>query len=100
MTAHRAEWEWNVPRSREASTVVTVRVSANLNRSIERAARMRRRTKSEVVREILEQSLRGREGFLDPAREARRQSLLVSPRRSEQDVLAFIERVGDRRGWR
>ena len=89
-----------MPRSRAASTVVTIRVSANLNRSIERAARMRRRTKSEVVREILEQSLRGRGDFPDPAREARRQSLLVSPRRSEKDVLTFIGQVGDRRGWR
>lgn len=87
-------------RSRESSRVVTIRVSANLNRSIERAARERRRTKSEVVREILEQSLGSREDIPDPAQEARRQSLLVSPRRSEKDVLAFIERVGDGRGWR
>lgn len=79
--------------------MVTLRVSSSLNRSIERAARRRRRTKSEIVREILEQGLRGQEG-LDPAQEARRQSLLVSGRTSEKDALAFIESAGDRRGWR
>ncbi len=90
-----------MPRSRrEASTIVTIRVSAGLNRSIERVARKRRRTKSEVVREILEQGLRAGDDLPDPAQEARRQSLLVSRRRSERDVLAFISGVGDRRGWR
>lgn len=87
-------------RSRETSEVVTLRVSASLKRSIERAARRRRRTKSEVVREILERSLRSGESVSDPAQEARRQSLLVSTRASEKDALAFIERAGDRRGWR
>jgi hypothetical protein len=36
----------------------------------------------------------------DPAREARRQSLLVSGRVSEADALALIERLADDRGWR
>lgn len=86
-------------RSCGSSEVVTLRVSASLNRSIERAARRRRRTKSAVLREILEQGLRGHETS-DPADEARRQSLLVSTRASEKDALAFIERAADRRGWR
>lgn len=87
-------------RPRERSTVVTLRVSSSLKRSIERVARQRRRSKSEVVREILEQGLRGQQDVDDPAREARRQSLLVSGRQSEKDVLAFIERATDTRGWR
>lgn len=89
-----------MPRPRERSTVVTLRVSSSLKRSIERVARQRRRSKSEVVREILEQGLRGQQDVDDPAREARRQSLLVSGRQSEKDVLAFIERATDTRGWR
>lgn len=87
-------------RPKATSAVVTLRVSSSLNRSIERAARRSRRTKSAIVREVLEQNLRGAEGLADPAREARRQSLLVSGRTSEQDALAFIESAGDRRGWR
>jgi len=33
------------------------------------------------------------------AREARRQSLLVSGRASERDALDFIEHAADTRGW-
>ena len=36
----------------------------------------------------------------DPAREARRQSLLVSGRASEQDALDFLEHAADEEGWR
>jgi hypothetical protein len=64
------------------------------------AARRRRRTKSEVLREILERGLEDHEGAGDPAQEARRQSLLVSGRASEKQALAFIDRLADRRGWR
>jgi hypothetical protein len=79
---------------------MTFRVSSALGRSIEREARRRRRTKSEVVREILEEALGNRGSAADPAQEARRQSLLVSTRASEREVLAFIERAGDRRDWK
>jgi hypothetical protein len=79
---------------------VTLRVPSGLRRTIEREARRRRRTKSDLLREIVENALAGREGGLDPAEEARRQSLLVSTRRSEKETLAFIERFADRRGWR
>ncbi len=86
--------------SSKVSAVVTLRVSAALGRRIEREARRRGRTKSEVVREILEDTLGKGGSASDPAQEARRQSLLVSTRASEREALAFIERVGDRRGWR
>ena len=44
---------------------------ARLKRSLERAARRGRRSKSQIVRELLEQGLRGRDD-VDPAEEARR----------------------------
>lgn len=36
----------------------------------------------------------------DPASEARRQSLLVSGRKSEREVLDFIDASADERGWK
>lgn len=86
-------------RPRQTSVVVTLRVSSVLSRRIEREARRRRHTKSEVVRKILENALATREAP-DPSDEARRQSLLVSGRRSEKEALRFIEHAGDERGWR
>ena len=83
--------------SSKVSTVVTIRVSSALSRNLEREARRRGRTKSAVVRAILEDALGG--SAVDPAEEARRQSLLVSTRPSEQEALTFIERSGDNQGW-
>ena len=82
------------------STVLTLRVPQALDRRIEREARRRRRTKSAVLREILENALQGGAPPDDPAMEARRQSLLVSGRASEKDALRFIEGTADVRGWR
>jgi hypothetical protein len=79
--------------------VVTLRVSLALSRRIEQEARRRRHTKSEVVRKILEDAL-ATSGAADPNAVARRQSLLVSGRRSEKEALRFIEHAGDERGWR
>jgi predicted transcriptional regulator len=84
----------------ETSTVLTLRVPSDLDRRIERAARRRRQTKSAVLREALESAFGGGPPADDPAREARRQSLLVSARESEQEALEFIERSADLRGWR
>ncbi|PYQ46188.1 MAG: hypothetical protein DMF77_01860 [Acidobacteria bacterium] len=86
-------------RPRKTSVVVTPRVSSGLSRRIEREARRRRHTKSEVVRKILEAALTTSEAA-DPSDEARRQSLLVSGRRSEKEALRFVEHAGDQRGWR
>jgi hypothetical protein len=85
--------------SRTESAVVTVRVPATLERRLSREARRRRQTRSEVARAILQQHF-GDTGSHDPAAEARRQSLLVSRRRSERDVLAFTLQVADLRGWK
>jgi hypothetical protein len=59
----------------------------------------RRKTKSEVAREILAAGL-DEGGVSLIAQEARRQSLLVSRRRSEREALEFIEHTADTQGWR
>jgi hypothetical protein len=64
------------------------------------ARRRRRRSKSAVVREVIEVAFGEHAPSDDPATEARRQSLLVSGRASEKDALRFIEGAADVRGWR
>jgi hypothetical protein len=81
-----------------ASSVLTIRIGTDLGRSLEREARRRRTTKSELVREILVAGLGGAGGANDLAEEARRQSILVSDRQSERDALDFLERAADTRG--
>lgn len=88
-----------MPKGR-ASTVMTLRVPREVDRRIELEARRRKRTKSAVVREIIEAAFTDGATALDPAAEARRQSLLVSGRESEKDALRFIEGAADVRGWR
>lgn len=77
---------------------VTLRIGSDLVRSLEREARRRRTTKTELVREILVAALAGG-SVADPAREARRQSTLVSSRSSELAALDFLHRAADTRGW-
>jgi len=84
----------------ERSTVLTLRVPRDLDRRIERVAVRKRRSKSAVLREALQSAFGGEAPPDDPAREARRQSLRVSGRRSEREALEFIEGAGDGRGWR
>jgi hypothetical protein len=80
-----------------ASAILTVRLGADLARALAREARRRRKTKTELVREILAAELGGDPQLL--GREARRQSLLVSRRSSEREALEFVERNADTRGW-
>jgi hypothetical protein len=87
-----------MPRPR--STVLTLRVPSELDRRIESEARRRRRTKSAVLRDVLLGAFGDGPPPEDPAREARRQSLLVSARASERDVLAFVAEAADDRGWK
>ena len=83
-----------------APAVLTLRIDAELTRALTREARRRRKTKSEVAREILAAGLDAAGGKSDdPAQEARRQSLLVSNRRSEREANRFIEQTADTRGW-
>lgn len=80
--------------------MLTVRIGADLTRSLAQEARRRRKTKSELAREILAAGLGGQRGSLDAEEEARRQSLLVSRRRSEREALEFVEQTADTRGWK
>ena len=82
------------------STVVTLRVPHDLHRRIERVARRKRQTKSAVLREALQSAFGGEAPRDDPTREARRQSLLVSGRASEREMLEFIEQAADDQGCR
>jgi predicted transcriptional regulator len=95
-----AYYGMTMSRPERASAILTIRVDANLTRSLAREARRRRKTKSEVAREILAAGLGVGGEELDLAQEARRQSLLVSRRRSERDTLQFIEETADTRGWK
>jgi transcriptional regulator of met regulon len=84
----------------QRSTVLTLRVPTDLDRRIEQAARRKRRTKSALLREALLNAFGAAPLPDDPARDARRQSLLVSGRESEHEALDFVEHVADDRGWR
>ena len=86
-------------RPKTDSTVLTLRVPAKVNRYLAREARRRRQTRSDIARSILQDRV---EGSSEPdfLAEARRQSVLVSKRRSERDTLAFLDAVADRRGWK
>jgi hypothetical protein len=86
-------------RAGKTTAVLTIRIDAGLTRSLAREARRQRKTKSEVAREILVAGL-GAEGGDLLAQEARRQSLLVSRRRSEKEALDFIELAANTRGWK
>jgi len=81
-----------------ASAVLTVRITPDMDRRLAREARRRRRTRSELVRTILEAACAGAPEP-DPAAEARRQSVLASARASEHDALAFIASAADLEGW-
>jgi metal-responsive CopG/Arc/MetJ family transcriptional regulator len=82
------------------SSVLTIRLGAELSRALEGTARRRRTTKSELVRRVLTAALAEEDGVPDLAEEARRQSLLVSDRESERETLEFLEHAADTRGWR
>lgn len=79
--------------------MLTIRVPATLERHLVREARRRRQTRSEVARAILQERF-DESNLRDMAAEARRQSLMVSRRRSERDAVAFTAAAADHRGWR
>lgn len=82
------------------STVLTLRVTSELDRRIERVARRTRRSKSAVAREALQDAFGAGSSAIDPSAEARRQSLLVGGRASEDEALEFIQETSDDSGWR
>ena len=79
--------------------MLTLRVPAQLHRYLAREARRRRQTRSEVARAILLERF-SEVDVVDAAKEARRQSLLVSRRRSERETLRFTTGVADLHGWK
>jgi hypothetical protein len=81
-----------------ATEVLTLRVPADLSRRLSREARRQGRTRGAVARDLLARALGS--GDADPAAEAKRQSLLVSRRRSERETLRFIAGAADLQGWR
>ena len=86
-------------KTSRTSDVLTIRVPAALGRRLAREANRRRRTRSQVARELLESALDGRSADDDRKAEARRQSLLVRDRESERDTLEWILDAADFRGW-
>lgn len=82
------------------SRIVTLRVPAALDRRLASEARRQRRTKSDLAREALSTAFGESVATEDPGREARRQSLLVSSRKSEREAVGFVAAVADRRGWK
>jgi predicted transcriptional regulator len=85
-------------RPKTESAVLTLRVPAALDRRLTREARRRRSTRSEVARTLLEEGLGTGDSGIHA--EARRQSLLVSGRRSERDALRFVTAVADPSAWK
>lgn len=86
-----------MPNARQATDVLTIRVPRSVARRLAQEARRRRRTRSEVARDILAAGLG--EPLEDPLAEARRQSLLVRGRESEREAVQFIADAADLRGW-
>ena len=87
-----------MPRTPVPTSVLTIRVPRDLDRRLSREARRRRVTRSAVAREILESSLAA-STLVDPAAEARRQSLLARTRASEREALQFVVDAADLKGW-
>jgi hypothetical protein len=81
------------------SSLLTVRIDSGMARTLAREAKRRGTTRSELARSLLAAGLSG-ESSDQLAREARRQSLLVSRRRSEKDVIEFVQEIADTEGWR
>jgi predicted transcriptional regulator len=77
---------------------LTVRIGSDLLRRLDQEARCRGTTKTELLREILVAALAGG-SVADLAKEARRQSTLVSSGPSERAALDFLDHAADTRGW-
>lgn len=72
-------------------SLLAVRIDPGMDRALDAAARRLGRTRSDIVREALHRYLHADE----LAREARRQSLLVSRGTAERAAIEFIERAVD-----
>jgi predicted transcriptional regulator len=80
-----------------STDVLTIRIPRETARRLAREAKRQRRSRSQVARDILTSGLNAPDQ--DPLSEARRQSMLVSERASEQEAIHFIVDAADLRGW-
>jgi predicted transcriptional regulator len=87
-----------MPKRGSSSEVLSLRVSAELDRRLRIEARKRRQSRSEAARQLLEASL-AKKGP-DLLREARRQSRLARASESDVETLEFMMSVADTQGWR
>ena len=78
------------------SQALVVRLSRKTMTRVDRAAKARGLKRSEFVRQVLESSI---DAGGDIAAEARRQSLLVSRSKSEQEYAKFLAAVTSTEGW-
>ena len=76
-------------------SVFGIRLEEDLDLKLTAIARQRGLTKSDLVREAISRYLNENE----LATEARRQSLLASSQKEEEDVMEFIEHTADLQGW-
>lgn len=81
----------------DGSEILTLRVPRHLSQRLTREARRQRRPRGAVARDLLAAALG--DDTLDPAAEAKRQSLLVRDRDSERDALQFVIEAADLKGW-
>lgn len=83
---------------RPPARILSVRLPAASNAWLERTARKRQRSKSDLVRDLIEAERQ--KAQFDVEGEARRQSLLVSRRPSEREALEFANAAADEAGWK
>jgi predicted transcriptional regulator len=84
--------------SNRVLSLLTVRLTVDVERRLAREARRLRKSRSEVARAILEAALVG--PVVDPHAEARRQWSLASAQDADRNVLDFIQHAGNSREWR
>lgn len=87
-----------MPRPDTATEILTIRVPRQLARRLTTEARRQRSTRSAVARAALARGLGEPED--DGLAEARRQSVLVGRSAEEAEVLHFVSRVADLKGWK
>ncbi len=88
-----------MPKTTTPSAVLTLRVPRDTERRLLREARRRRRTRSDVAREILVAGLADPHDH-DARTEARRQSALATAHGANDDIVRFITAAADLKGWK
>jgi len=84
----------------EPTTVLTLRVPADLDRRISREARRARKTKSALLRDALIQAFADGPPPDDPRARGPPPVPPRQPPGSEREAIDFVEHAADTRGWR